>query len=1570
MSSTDAPVTPESIAIIGMSGRFPKADNLEQYWRNLRDGIECISFFSDPDPAAEEESGPGPGSPLFVSAGGVLEGMDLFDAPFFGLSARDAEGTDPQQRVFLECAWHSLEAAGYNPETYPGLIGVFAGAALSFYLSDIYTNREALASFDDLQLAIGNDKDHLTTQVSYKLNLRGPSLTVQTACSTSLVTVCMACQSLLDYQCDMALAGGVSADITPTSRGYYHQPGGILSPDGHCRSFDAAAQGTVAGNGVGIVVLKRLSEALADRDHIRGIIKGFALNNDGSRKVGYTAPSVDDQAEVVAMAHAMAGVEPETITFIEAHGTGTPLGDPIEVAALDQVFGASTSRKGFCAIGSVKSNIGHLDTAAGVAGLIKAVLALEHKLVPPTLHVSRPNPKIDFEDSAFYVNTQLSEWRSSDGPRRAGVSSFGIGGTNAHVVLEEAPPARPSQHRRPCCLLPLSARSSATLEALTDRLAHYLSEHPDADLGDVAYTCQVGRKAFEHRRVLIWQREDTDGAASALEHRDPQRLLSRVCQAGNRPLVFMFPGQGTQGTDMALEAYQTEPAFRKQVDRCCEILGPQLGLDLRELLYPEPSRRSEAALALGRTAYTQAALFTIEYALAQLWMEWGVQPYAMIGHSIGEYVAACLAEVFSLEDALRLVAIRGQLMDRMPSGAMLAVPLPELAIQPHLGDALAVAAVNGPDSCVVAGPAEAVERLAGQLAADGTRCHRLRTSHAFHSSMMEPVVDRLIEAVQTVRLHEPQIPFISNVTGTWITGEAAMDPRYWGAHLRQPVRFSDGLRQLFDAHDRILLEVGPGQTLGDLARQHPDRSQHPVLATLPSAASPQSDIAFLVSTLGTLWLHGVTGDWAGFNAHSDCQRVPLPTYPFARQRYWIGPAELDEAVYAEAGIPERYDLADWFYYPAWKPAPPDEASSETGPDAAPTRWLVFDDQTGLGAQLIDRLRAEGHQVSSVVPGANFTLISRSSYAIRPDVPEDYERLLKVMAIEADYPGAIAHLWNVTELARQGGDPAFERLQRLGFYSLTSLVQALMRLGSAEPLDIALVSNHMQAVTGDEPLCPAKATVLGPCRVIPQEHPHISCRVVDIDYNPSKLLDGERIVEPLFAELTVAPFEPAVAYRKGRRWVQAFEPVRIEDPAPDQTRTRQGGVYVITGGMGSIGLVIAEFLARTARAKLVLTGRSPFPEPIEWERWLEIDPECLTSQRIRKLLELQEGGSEVIYLRADSADKKQMRRVVRQTEARFGAINGVIHGAGDTEANTPVDQLDRAVAERQFRPKANGLNVLEELLRGKDLDFCLLLSSLSSILGGIGLAAYAAANCFLDARAGQLNRKGSVPWISVNWDAWHFPDGAELGDSYSAEGASFILPWDGEEAFKRILARAPRQVIVSTTDLTARYGQWVRFDGTSTDAGAGEQDTDAPAEQGTKSAASSAQHSRPDLANPYVPPRTTIEQALVEIWQQLLGIAPIGAFDNFFELGGHSLRAVQLVSRLQQRFVIDFPVQGIFEHPTIAELAERIKAASTAAGMDDTRTAELLDFVEQLSAAEVQKLLDHDDDVERQRPADA
>ncbi|HKI72892.1 MAG TPA: type I polyketide synthase, partial [Verrucomicrobiae bacterium] len=675
----------------------------------------------------------------------------------------------------------------------------------TYLLSNLVPHRDLIGLVGGFQIMLASDKDYLPTRVSYKLNLRGPSLTVQTACSTSLVAVCLACQNLLNYQCDMALAGGVSITF-PQKKGLLYQEGGIISPDGHCRAFDADAGGTVSGDGVGIVVLRRLSDALADGDHVCAVIKGCAINNDGSLKIGYTAPSIDGQAEVIAMAQANANVEPDSISCLEAHGTGTPLGDPIEIAGLTKAFRAGTTATGFCAIGSVKSNIGHLDAAAGVAGLIKTVLALQHQQLPPSLHFQRPSPKVDFANSPFYVNDKLREWKPGRTPRRAGVSSFGIGGTNAHVVLEETPAVEPSGQSRPWQLLLLSAKTESALETSAANLAEYLRKNPEINLADVAFTLQAGRKPFGHRRMAVCR--SVPEAVQALAGRDAKRVFDGQPGEEQPRVAFMFPGQGAQQVGMGRELYQTEAVFREQVNRCCEILQPHLELDLRTILYPEADKLQQAAEQLSQTFLTQPALFVIEYALAQLWMSWGTQPQAMIGHSVGEYVAACLAGVFSLEDALALIAARGRLVQKQPPGAMLAVRLPEPEIKTLLGSKLSLAAVNAASLCVASGPHDAIETLEKKLKERGAACRRLHTSHAFHSEMVEPALHLFTAKVRKVMLNPPQIPCVSNVTGKWITAQEATDPNYWAAHLRQTVRFADGLGELVQGHRGILLEVG------------------------------------------------------------------------------------------------------------------------------------------------------------------------------------------------------------------------------------------------------------------------------------------------------------------------------------------------------------------------------------------------------------------------------------------------------------------------------------------------------------------------------------------------------------------------------------------------------------------------------------------------------------------------------------------------------------------------------------------------------------------------------------------
>ncbi len=895
------PVVKETaIAIIGMAGRFPGAHNVEEFWENLKNGVESVSFFSD----AELSDAPDAlrGDPNYVRAAAVLEDADYFDAGFFGFRRREAETTDPQQRVFLECAWEVLERAGYDPSRYPAPIGVFAGIGASGHWFRLLKNPEVLQSVNSFQLSIGNDKDHLPLRVSYKLNLKGPSVNVQTACSTSLVAVHMACQSLLQGECKMVMAGGVSIRTTQKG-GYLFQEGGITSPDGHCRTFDADAAGTVPGNGAGVVLLKRLKDALAEKDHIHAVILGSAINNDGAFKVGYTAPGVEGQAEVIAHAQARAGVPAESITYIEAHGTATPLGDPIEVAALTQAFRLQTARKQFCAVGSVKTNVGHLDAAAGVTGLIKAALAIQHGWLPPTLHFKRPNPNIDFSATPFYVNSELREWQCGPGPRRAGVSSFGIGGTNAHVVLEEPPRQEVEEQDVVPQLLLLSCKSEQALETATQHLGDHLKKHPEQRMCDVAFTLQEGRREFPFRRAIICQTRAQ--AIQAIESGDSDKMVSGDAEAATPPVYFLFPGQGAQYVNMARGLYESIPLFRRQIDRCAQTVRPFLGFNPLQLLYPEDSGGYQEKLS--QTANAQPILFILEYAFASLWMDLGFQPKAMLGHSLGEYVAACLADVMSIEDALRLVAVRGKLMQNMPPGAMLSIPAPEHAVNELLNRNrdVALAAVNGPSLCVVSGPAEAILRFEAQLEEQGLEGHRLHTSHAFHSPMMAPVADALKHVLKEIKLRAPSIPFLSNLTGDWITPEQATSPDYWVDHLLHTVRFSDNLQRLLKEPQATLLEMGP-ETLVILARRHPNRHvQVKLVASMQSRGGKEAESLSFLRAVGSLWTYGNPVLWHILGQRDNCKRVALPTYPFERQRYNIPEVASDIEALAGVGRDQR-----------------------------------------------------------------------------------------------------------------------------------------------------------------------------------------------------------------------------------------------------------------------------------------------------------------------------------------------------------------------------------------------------------------------------------------------------------------------------------------------------------------------------------------------------------------------------------------------------------------------------------------------------------------------------------------
>ncbi|WP_437633779.1 type I polyketide synthase [Sorangium sp. So ce854] len=1578
------------IAIIGMAGRFPGARDVATFWRNLCAGVESVAILTDEELLAAGVDPALLARPEYVRARAVLDDIDMFDAELFGFTPREAAALDPQHRLFLECAWEAFENAGIDPERAGGPVGVYAGSSLSGYLAHLFPDGPRLQSAADVAALLALDKDFLTTRVSYKLNLEGPSIAVQTACSTSLVAVHLACQGLLTGECDLALAGGASVGV-PQKSGYLYQDGAIASPDGHCRAFDAGARGTVGGSGVGVVLLKRLDDAIADRDAIVAVIKGSAVNNDGRAKVGYTAPRVEGQAGVIRAAHAAAGVDAGSIAYVEAHGTGTPLGDPIEIAALTRAFRATTDRKGFCAIGSVKTNVGHLDAAAGVTGLIKAALAVAHGRIPPSLHFRAPNPALDLEDSPFRVATELAAWAPAAGPRRAGVSSFGIGGTNAHVVLEEAPPAPEADPPRPCELLVLSARSSASLERLTDALAEHLESHADLELGDVAFTQQLGRRAFGHRRAVVCRTREE--AARALGERSGA-VRTGGPVAGPRPVAFLFPGQGTQRPDMGRELYETEPVFRAEVDACASGLERHLGTDIRALLFPAPADVEDAARRLDRTAMTQPALFVVEYALARLWMAWGVTPDAMLGHSVGEYVAACLAGCLSLEDALALVAARGRLMEATPDGAMLAVSASEAEVAGWLGDEVALAAVNGPRQCVLSGGTAAIQRVEREAAGRGIEARRLRTGRAFHSHLMEGALAGFREAVRRVTLRAPRVPWVSNVTGTWITAAEAQDPAYWVRHLRSTVRFADGVAALREQPERIFVEVGPGQTLTALCRQVAAGSL--ALASLPAVREPGAAGAGMLDAVGQLWVAGAPVEWAGLQAGRRRRRVALPATPFERKRYWLerpgamGRGAADRATSVGAGAVSTSvgaastsvgagststsvgsastsvgstspvgsastsvgststpvgsastpvgsastsvgsastsvgsastsvgsastsvgasDLGGFFYVPSWKRA----ALEPLPPEADEAHWVVFADDDVIGLGIVQRLERAGRRVTRVRSGERFERLSDRAFALRPDQPEDLAALARALDTSAARPTRLVHALSLGGARGAQLDPgAFQEAQRRGSMSVLWLARTLSNLPGGAHL-VALASG-LHDVTGREALRPEHATLLGICRSIPLEYPHVRCRVVDLETASPDAAEVDQIVDRILAEARSDAGAPVVAYRGPHRWAPTVEPVPLKGAQGAPPLLRERGVYLITGGLGGVGLWLADYLARTARARLILTGRS-----------------APTDEQRRRLQALEQAGAEVVALRADVTDAAQVRAAAREAVDRFGALHGVIHAAGVAGGGL-IDRLTADALDAELGPKALGALALDEIARAYQPDFVLFCSSVTALSGGLARAGYAAANAFLDAFAQACARRAGPYAVSVNLDRWR-----NVGMAARAEARLLALglddvildgmsPEQGQQAFHRVLSQAALpQVIVSARPLHGlpaddEGAALARRLGAGGDAAAG--GGHVPPRAAGAAAAGAAAAGAAERPSP-----EAVTAQVTAIWARAFGVDPIDPTKDFFALGGESLLALQILNRVRETFQVEVPLREFFERPTVAALAERIQAA--------------------------------------------
>lgn len=1347
-----------AIAIVGMSCRFAQARGLDAYWALLRDGREAIEHYSDEaliaagvDPALLRD-------PAYVKVGAPLEDMECFDAGLFGLSPRDAAIMDPQHRHFLECAWEALENAGHTPRRFKGEIGLFAGSGHNAYMPyNLLTNGRLVRDVGLFLLRhTSNDKDFLTTRVSYLFDLKGPSINIQTACSTSLVSIHMAAQSLLNGECDMALAGGASIEL-PHRQGYLYEEGEILSPDGHCRPFDANAQGTVFGSGVGVVVLRRLADAIADGDHIHGLVRGSAINNDGAGKVGYLAPSVDGQAKVIAEALAIAGVEADSISYVEAHGTGTAVGDPIEVAALTSAYRQSTDRTGFCGIGSVKGNIGHTDTAAGVAGVIKVALAMQHGELPATLHHSAPNPACAMADSPFVVQGQHARW-TGDGPLRAGVSSLGVGGTNAHLILEQAPPREASGPSRARQLLLLSARSDTALDAAASALATHLEVHPAASLADTAYTLGIGRQALGRRRFVV----AADNAEAVAKLTAPQ---SAVPCLPDRPVSFLFCGAGPQHVDMARGLYETEAGFRASIDAALAT-AERVGVPkLRRWLFPEAQDREEAAAQMARPSIALPALFIIQTALARLWMALGVHPKAMIGHSSGEYAAAHIAGVIDLEAGLRIVAARGRLFETTGAGGMLSVPLSEAELAPLLPADLAIATINAPSLCVISGPAEAIARFHAELRAREIEAQPVAISVAAHSAMLDPILPEFRALMRTIPLQAPTIPFASNLTGDWVSASDVTDPDYWVRHLRETVRFTDGLKRLLDDPEPLLLEVGPGRSMASLARQHPDRTRaQPIASSMRHPDQGIADDAFWLEAVGQLWAAGVAIDWDAYWAGEKRLRLPLPTYSFDRERHWIEPGTPALAAQEEeTALVRRADTQDWQYEPVWVRADQPDAAVAQGPA------LVLEDESGLGACIAARLRQAGRDVVTVRAGRRFRRHSVELFSIDPANANDYAHLFDMLSAEERLPAQIYHGWLLTGTAK-GRGVGTDRLLDLGLYSLSALVPELARQQEGA-VEIALLTDHAQRIADEAGLMPAKATAIGAARVISTEYPRVRIRSIDVAL-PAASNERARkeLADALIAELAGAHEARPICYRGGERWVQDHRPSAPGQRAALVPPADEEAVFLITGGLGGLGMMIARHLAETKGVRIALLMRTALPPRAQWTQLLSDGQTTKDVQdKIRRVLALEASGARVETFVADVADRPALRRAVRAIVGAFGPITGVFHTAGILDDGL-LETRSRSAMAAVLRPKVQGTLALEDALADHPPAFLMLFSSVSALAGLAGQTDYAAANAFLDAYA-QGRRDDSVTRVlSVGWSQWR-----EVGMAASLGGAAPAAP---------------------------------------------------------------------------------------------------------------------------------------------------------------------------------------------------
>jgi len=1490
-----------TLCLTGMACRFPGgADTPGLFWQNLVNGVDASSSLPEDRwdavlPVSDDPDEPGA---VYTTRGAFLRDLAGFDAGFFGISPREAVRMEPQQRLLLEVIWEALENAGIAADQLRGSrTGVFVGMMAESQYGSLQLDAQGRSCLDDPYFGLGISASVAAGRVSYVYDLRGPSLTLDTACSSSLVALHLAAESIRNVDCDTAIVGGVSAITHPDSIRQACKMR-MLARDGRCKTFDAAADGFALGEGCGVVILER-AERAADLGHRPlAILRGSATNQDGASN-GLTAPNGAAQVAVITHALARAGLRPADIDYVEAHGSGTLLGDTIEVSALQQVMGPGRDSGRPVVVGAVKTNVGHLTGAAGIAGLIKTILALRHGQVPANLHLATPNPGIDWDAGPTLLPAATMPWPEA-GTGIAGVSSFGWAGTNAHVILERPAPAQPAPAASgDWHLLPLSAATSTAIGAVAGNLAEHLRAHPETSLADAAFTLQAGRSGLRVRAAVVGR--DPDDAIRELE-KVGERIPVAAVGIGQPPRVsFLLPGTGEQYAGMADGLYRGEPVFRDALDRCAAAASVH-GVNLAKA-FRAPAGQLDAA---------HAAVFAVDYACAALWRHWGAEPSALLGYSLGEYVAACLAGVFSLDDAMGLVIRRARLVMEVPEGAMTAVALPADATSRLLPANLSVAAFNGPMTTVVAGPVTAMAELERELVANGVAHQRLRTDRAMHSAMLEELRDKVAALVGEVPRQVPRMPIASNLTGTWITDEQACDPAYWAAHMCGAVRFADGVETLM-AEGGVLLEAGPGNLRSLAAQVLAERGKQPaVVATLRTAADPADDQEFILRAAGTLWTHGVQLDWRAMRGQRPGRVTSLPTYPFEHKRFWPGTGARPSA--APAAGDGRLAEDAWLNVAEWR-----EHKATNGTPAGP--FLLLADRLGVAEHLAGRLADLG-TCTIVTEGTSFAGTGGGRFTVRPDSRADYVALAEQLAASGGLPRTVVHLWNLTGDQPDGPDELSQdtvRLrQRLGFASLTNLAVALAER-SVEGVRVLVATDRAHRVEDGELVAPGKAMLVGPCLTLPQEHPGLACRTVDLPALMSRPDEADGVALAayrLMTELGWPGSDVTIAYRTGRRLVRRYAPVAA--PRRDGTGLplRDDGVYLITGGLGKLGLVFARHIARqVARPRLILLSRGALPARDGWDRLLADDADAAEAGRVRAVLELEQLGATVLPHAADVSDPAAMSALVEEVHDRFGPLNGVVHGAGVTSVSgfaMAADLTDSSVAEH-FAAKVYGTLALSEAVSAEPLDFCLLQSSMSAELGGLGFTAYAAANAFLANFPDAITGGGAATWRSVCWDAWQ----STLEQVSAGVGAALadhaMTDDEGLRALGAVFGTSGHGLIVSTSDLDARRGQWV----TGGDPLAGDDALPSGDPSGDNRVSSAA------------PASADYERRLAALWCEALGTDDIGLHDNFFEHGGNSLIGLQLMNSIKKEFRVAVSVVALFEAPTVAAMAQYLRPADEA-----------------------------------------